>query len=212
VAEGLDSSGKSARIAQLGRWLEQRGHVVRVIDWAPSKAVERAAADPRLRIALTPRVAALIGASEAQGRIAARITRRLRDGQVVLAERYAWTAIAREVARGLDLEWVSNLHRAMPPPDLVLYQRSSAQLAVARALADRPPSVQSTAVASAYGEFAGRLAATFELLVERTQQGIAAPWPTDLLVLDEADPGESARTAWDAVLSLVEGPNGGRAV
>ena len=211
MAEGLDGSGKSATIAQLGRWLEQRGHVVRVIDWAPSRAVERAAADPRLRIALTPRVAALIGASEAQRRIAARIIRRLRDGQVVLADRYAWTAIAREVARGLDLEWVCNLHRAMPRPDLVLYHRSSARLAVERALADRPPSVQSTAVASAYGEFAGRLSATFELLVELSREGIAAPWTTELLVLDQADPGESARAGWDAVLGLVEAPDRGRA-
>ncbi len=66
-------------------------------------------------------------------------------------------------------------------------------------------------MASAYGEFAGRLSATFELLVELSREGIAAPWTTELLVLDQADPGESARAGWDAVLGLVEAPDHGRA-
>jgi thymidylate kinase len=161
-------------------------------------------ADPRLRAALTPRVAALLGAADAQARIGVPIARRLAAGQIVLADRYAWTALAREVARGLELDWVSNLHRLLPAPAVVLFHRAEPRFAVDRALADRPPSIRSAAVESAFGEFVARLAATYEVLVGRAHSGDPAPWPTELVVLERGRHEEGVRAARNAVLELVE--------
>ena len=209
VAEGLDGSGKTATLDGLARWLERRGQAVRTIAWEPSELVGRAAADVRSRTALTPRVAALLAAADAQHRIGARVARRLSSGEVVLADRYAWTAIAREVARGLELDWSIGLHRTLPAPDLVLYLRGDAGSAVERALASRPPSVRSAAVGAAYGSFVERLLRAFDTLSERTRAGVGSPWVADVVALDvHADPLLNARLARDAVRPLVEAGSG----
>jgi thymidylate kinase len=212
VAEGLDGSGKSATLDGLARWLERRGREVRTIAWEPSEFVARAAVDLRSRTALTPRVAALLAAADAQHRIGARVSRRLTAGDVVLADRYAWTAIAREVARGLDLDWSGDLHRSLPAPDIVLYHRGDAGSAVERALATRPASVRSAAVGAAYGTFVERLLAAFDALAERARNGLGMPWPTRVVELDVgADPIVNARIARDAIRPLVEADGSGRA-
>ncbi len=212
VAEGLDGSGKSATIEGLARWLERRRRRVRTIAWEPSELVARAAGEARSRTALTPRVAALLGAADAEARIAAPIRRRLAHGDDVLADRYAWTAIAREVARGLELDWSSDLHRTLPAPDLVIYHRGDARSAVERALAIRPPSVRSAAVGAAYGDFVDRLLGAFDALAERAAGGSGMPWPARLLVLDaHADPLDNARLAREAIRPLVGPAGAGRA-
>ncbi|HLY13509.1 MAG TPA: hypothetical protein VKR24_04110 [Candidatus Limnocylindrales bacterium] len=207
VAEGLDGSGKSATIEGMARWFERRGRKSRVVAWEPSRLVTRAAADPRARTALTARVAALLAAADAQRRIGAPVARRLERGEIVLADRYGWTAIAREVARGLDLEWAVNLHQPLPAPDLILYHHGDAGSAIERALATRPPSVRSAAVGAAYGSFVERLLGTFEILAERSRTGLGTPWPSPVVELDvHAAPGANARLAREAVRALVEPP------
>jgi thymidylate kinase len=210
VAEGLDGSGKSATIEGIARWLERRGRKVRIVAWAPSELVTRAAGDPRSRTALTARVAALLAAADAQHGIGAPVARRLGRGEVVLADRYGWTAIAREAARGLELDWAINLHQSLPSPDLILYHRGDAGSAIERALATRPPSVRSAAVGAAYGSFVERLLGTFETLAQRTQGGSGTPWSSPVVALDvRAEPALNARLARDAVRALVE-PSGAR--
>jgi dTMP kinase len=210
VAEGLDGSGKSATVEGIARWLERRGRRVRIVGWQPSGLVTRAAANPRSRTALTPRVAALLAAADAQHRIGRPVARRLERGEVVLADRYGWTAIAREVARGLELDWAINLHQPLPAPDLILYHRGDAGSAIERALAGRPPSVRSAAVGSAYGSFVERLLGAFEALAQRSRQGSGTPWSSPVLDLDvHAEPGRNARLAREAVRDLV-GPSGAR--
>ena len=118
AAEGLDGSGKSAGLDALGRWLERKGRRVHLVTWEPSRLVARAARAPRGRQSLTPTVAALLAASEAADRMTAEIRRPLARGDVVLADRYAWTAVAREIARGLDPVWAAALYRFTPRPDL----------------------------------------------------------------------------------------------
>jgi dTMP kinase len=215
AAEGLDGSGKSATLEGLARWLERRGRPVVTIAWRPSELVARAVLNPRSRPALTPRVAALLAAADAQARIAARIERRLAAGTTVLADRYAWTAIAREVARGLEPDWSANLHAVLPAPDLVVYHRSHPGSAVEQALAGRPASVRSAAVGAAYGEFVGRLLLAYETLVADAAQPAGTdqsrPWPTRLLVLAAgSDPAANARLADAALDELVESRPRGR--
>jgi thymidylate kinase len=167
--------------------------------------VARAASAPRGRQALTPRVAALLAASEAADRATLEIRRPLARGDVVLADRYAWTGVAREVARGLDPAWAAALYRFAPRPDLILFHRQEPAAALARALSTRPTPVGAEAVAAAYAEFLERLMAAYDRLL--TDPG-AGPWPVRVLALDpRAAPELRVDAIRDAVRPLLDAPD-----
>jgi thymidylate kinase len=197
AAEGLDGSGKSAGLDALGRWLERKGRRVHLLTWEPSRLVARAARAPRGRQSLTPRVAALLAASEAADRMTAEVRRPLARGDVVLADRYAWTAVAREIARGLDPVWAAVLYRFTPRPDLILFHRQEPAAALTRALATRPSSVGAESVSGAYGAFLERLMAAYDRLLADPASG---PWSTRAIVLD---PAAGAAVRVEAVRSAV---------
>ncbi len=208
AAEGLDGSGKSAGLDGVARWLERKGRRVHLVTWRPSRVVARAAGMPGGRQALTPRVAALLAASEAARRIAVEIERPLARGDVVLADRYVWTAVAREVARGLDPAWIASLYRFAPRPDLVLFHRQEPAAALARAIATRPSAARGEAVALAYAAFLERLMAAYEGLLE---DGATEPWPVDALVIDpRTDPGVRVATIREAIRPMLTAPTVGR--
>jgi thymidylate kinase len=206
AAEGLDGSGKSAGLDALGRWLERKGRRVHLVTWEPSRLVARAAGAPRGRQILTPRVAALLAAAEGADRIGRDVRRPLARGDVVLADRYAWTAVARDVARGLEPAWVAALYGFAPVPDLVIFHRQEAAGALARALATRPTPVGAEAVASAYSAFLERLMAAYDVLLDDPGAG---PWPVRTLVLDpRMAPEARVEAIRDDVRPLLEAPEG----
>jgi thymidylate kinase len=205
AAEGLDGSGKTAGLDALGRWLERRGRRIHLATWERSRVVARAASAPRGRQVLTPRVAALLAASEAADRATLEIRRPLARGDVVLADRYAWTGVAREVARGLDPAWAAALYGFAPRPDLVLFHRQEPAAALARALATRPAPVGAEAVAAAYAEFLERLMAAYDRLLTDPRAG---PWPVRVLVLDpRAAPERRVDAIREAVRPLLDAPD-----
>jgi thymidylate kinase len=200
-AEGLDGSGKSAGLDSLGRWLERKGRRTHLVTWGPSRLVARAARAPGGRQVLTPRVAALLAAADAAARMAEDVRPQLARGDVVLADRYAWTGVAREVARGLDPAWAAAVYRFAPVPDLVILHRQDPVTAMARALATRPVPVAAESVAAPYGDFLERLLAAFEGLLDGRLPG---PWPVRTLVVDPGVPADArAALTRDAVRLLL---------
>jgi dTMP kinase len=202
AAEGLDGSGKSAGLDGLARWLERKGRRVHIVGWEPSRIVARAASAPGGRQVLTPRVAALLAASEAARRIATEIQGPLARGDVVLADRYVWTAVAREIARGLDPAWVASIYRFAPRPDLILFHRQEPAAALAKALVTRRSAAGAEAVALAYGEFLARLMAAYDTLL---RDRAAGPWPVATLVIDpRTAPAVRVAAIRDAIRPMVE--------
>jgi dTMP kinase len=61
----------------------------------------------------------------------------LKTGAVVLADRYAYTACARDVARGLSRKWARNLYSFAIRPNAVFYFRLLPEEALARLTAGR---------------------------------------------------------------------------
>jgi dTMP kinase len=55
----------------------------------------------------------------------------------VLADRYAYTAFARDVARGVDREWVRDLYSFAVRPNLAVYFRVPIEVSLERLLARR---------------------------------------------------------------------------
>ncbi|MBI9048101.1 MAG: dTMP kinase [Anaerolineaceae bacterium] len=137
VVEGIDGSGKSTQIDLLYKWLKSKGHSVFFTEWNSSRLVNstsRLAKDKRM---FTPTTFSLLYATDFADRWENSIMPLLRAGVIVLADRYAFTAFARDIARGVDPQWVRNLYSFAPQPDLVLYYRVPVEKAVERILAGR---------------------------------------------------------------------------
>jgi len=87
--------------------------------------------------ALTPMTFSLLHATDFADRLLYKIIPPLKAGMIVLADRYAYTAFARDVTRGVDRQWVRELYSFAVKPDLVMYFRVPIDVSVDRLLARR---------------------------------------------------------------------------
>ena len=137
VVEGIDGSGKSTQLALLHRWLISRGQKVFFTEWNSSELVRRAMRRGKKKDLLTPTTFSLLHAVDFADRLAYKIVPPLKAGMIVLADRYVYTAFARDVARGVHPEWVRAVYNFAPRPDLALYFRVPIDVALDRLLSGR---------------------------------------------------------------------------
>ena len=102
VVEGIDGSGKTTQLGLLAKWLEAEGHRVSVTEWNSSALVKAATKAGKKKNALTPMTFSLLHATDFADRLLYKIIPPLKAGMIVLADRYAYTAFARDVARGVE--------------------------------------------------------------------------------------------------------------
>jgi len=62
----------------------------------------------------------------------------LKAGAIVLADRYIYTAYARDVARGCDRAWVRELYRFAVQPTVAFFFRAPLDVAIDRIVSGRP--------------------------------------------------------------------------
>ena len=79
----------------------------------------------------------LLHATDFADRLLYKIIPPLKAGMIVLADRYSYTAFARDVTRGVDRQWVRELYSFAVRPDLSLYFRVPIDVSVDRLLARR---------------------------------------------------------------------------
>jgi len=132
VVEGIDGSGKSTQIDLLYKWLQTRGISVYFSEWNSSELVKSTTRLAKKEHMFTPTSFSLLQATDFADRWENHILPMLKAGVVVLADRYAFTAFARDVARGVDPTWVRNLYSFAPLPDKVIYFRVPLDVAVER--------------------------------------------------------------------------------
>ncbi|CAN5642209.1 dTMP kinase [soil metagenome] len=87
--------------------------------------------------ALTPMTFSLLHATDFADRLLYNIIPPLKAGMIVLADRYAYTAFARDAARGVDRRWVRELYSFAVQPDLAVYFRVPIEVSADRLLARR---------------------------------------------------------------------------
>jgi dTMP kinase len=138
VVEGVDGSGKSTQLYLLKRWLEISGYRIYFTEWNSSPLVRSATRRGKRRRLLTPTTFSLIHAADFADRCERQILPLLHGGYLVLADRYIYTAFARDTARGCPMDWLRNLYRFAPIPDLIFYFRAPLEVAVNRILSGRP--------------------------------------------------------------------------
>jgi dTMP kinase len=137
VVEGIDGSGKTTQLSLLAKWLTAEGHRVFVTEWNSSALVKAATKTGKKKNALTPMTFSLLHATDFADRLLYKIIPPLKAGMIVLADRYAFTAFARDVTRGVDRQWVRELYSFAVRPDLTLYFRVPIDVSVDRLLARR---------------------------------------------------------------------------
>ncbi len=121
VVEGIDGSGKSTQIDLIYKWLVERGKSVYFSEWNSSPVVKSTTRLGKKQKSFTPTTFSLIQATDFANRWENQFLPMLKAGVIVLADRYAFTGFARDVARGVDPSWVRNLYSFAYQPDLVLY-------------------------------------------------------------------------------------------
>ena len=138
IVEGVDGSGKSTQLTLLAQWLRSEGFLVVHSEWNSSPIVRATTSRGKKRQLLTPLTFSLIHATDFSDRVEREIVPSLKAGAIVLADRYVYTAFARDVARGVDPQWVRSLYRFAPGPTLAFYFRTPLEVALKRILSGRP--------------------------------------------------------------------------
>jgi len=137
TVEGIDGSGKSTQLSLLQKWLESEGYVVSFSEWNSSPLVRDVTRRGKKKEMLTPMTFSLIHATDFADRTEHQIIPPLKAGAVVLADRYIYTAFARDVARGVNRDWVRELYRFAVKPTVGFYFRISLDEAMKRILGGR---------------------------------------------------------------------------
>jgi dTMP kinase len=132
IVEGIDGSGKSTQIHLVRRWLENMGYDVFFTEWNSADLVKKTTKKGKKTKSLTPTTFSLLHATDFAHRLVMNILPPLKAGMIVLADRYVFTAYARDVVRGVDSEWVRRVYSFAPKPDIALYFRVPIDVSLAR--------------------------------------------------------------------------------
>ena len=138
AVEGLDGSGKSTQIYLLKRWLEMQGLKVFFSEWNSSELVKAATSKGKKMTLLTPTTFSLIHATDFADRYDRQLLPLLRAGYIVLCDRYAFTAFARDVVRGCPMEWVKDIYSFAHRPDITFFFKADLEVSLNRILSGRP--------------------------------------------------------------------------
>jgi dTMP kinase len=134
VIEGTDGVGRSTQITELTHWLEVKGHGVVNTGWTRSPLLAETINEAKEGHELNVTTFSLLYAADFADRLENQIIPALRAGFIVLADRYMYTAFARNAVMGADPEWTRGLFGCALVPDLVLYLEIDVRHLVPRVL------------------------------------------------------------------------------
>ena len=121
VVEGADGSGRSTQIKMLVEWMEGSGHATVQVGLKRSSLVSEELAQAQQGNILSRTTLSLFYATDFADQLENMILPALKAGFVVLADRYIYTLMARDMVRGMDEAWLRNLYGVALEPDAVFY-------------------------------------------------------------------------------------------
>src|SRR5204862_1670938 len=121
-------------------WLKSEGIDVVTTKWNSSDLVKPIIKSRKAMQVLSPEEYSLLHAADFRHRVEQAILPALWAGKLVIADRFLFTGLARDVARGLDLDWVLKLYQPLVWPDMVFYFSVSPVTSGKRVTAMRMPS------------------------------------------------------------------------
>jgi dTMP kinase len=147
VYEGIDGSGKTTSSIALQRNLQKHGVPVSVVQWTSfqmypdeiENALFLAAERRRTAGKLGPLSYSVWHCADFAYRLETFVVPALARGEIVIMDRYKYTAYVRDVIRGLDEQVVRSLYTFAPEPDLLIYMDVDPAEAYARKKAAGTP-------------------------------------------------------------------------
>ena len=138
IVEGIDGSGKSTQLELLRKWLVNQGYLVRSSEWNSSPIVKAMTGLGKRKRLLSPMSFSLIHAADFASRTYAEILPALQAGAIVLADRYVYTAYARDSVRGVSRNWLRRLYSFAVEPTRAFYFDVPLDEAIRRIMIGRP--------------------------------------------------------------------------
>ncbi len=121
--EGTDGVGRTTHLEMLQEWLEVQGYGVMTTGWTRSNLMSKTIEVAKAGNILDRWSLSLLYATDFADRLEHQIIPALRSGFVVLADRYIYTAFARDFVRSADRKWIRDVLGFALIPDLVCYLR-----------------------------------------------------------------------------------------
>jgi len=121
VVEGADGSGRSTQIARMVEWLEGAGHATVQVGLKRSTLVSEELEQAQQGNILSRTTLGLFYATDFADQLENIILPALKAGFIVLADRYIYTLMARDMVRGMDENWLKNVYGVALEPDAVFY-------------------------------------------------------------------------------------------
>jgi dTMP kinase len=121
--EGTDGVGRSTHIEMLQEWLEVQGYGVMTTGWTRSNLMSKTIEMAKRGNILDRWSFSLLYATDFADRLEHQVIPALRSGFIVLADRYIYTACARDFVRSGDRKWIRDVFGFALIPDLVCYLR-----------------------------------------------------------------------------------------
>ncbi len=138
VVEGIDGSGKSTQLDLLRKWLIGEGYCVAFSEWNSSPVVRATTRRGKKKRLLSPTTFSLIHAADFADRMERQMLPALKAGAIVLADRYMYTAFARDVVRGVHPQWVRKIYSFAVHPTVAFYFRVPLDESLKRIMSGRP--------------------------------------------------------------------------
>lgn len=166
--EGLDKSGKTTQSRLLVKALKKRGFEA-VYTTEPStgeigKFIKRYILKRRKRVLAS--IEALLFAADRIDHLEKEIKPMLERGKVVVSDRYVYSSFAYQGAAGLDIEWVREINRMAPKPDLAIYLDVPIEIIIRRCRKKRMKSVM---------EFPETQMKVYEIYMKLVKEGELVP-------------------------------------
>jgi len=137
IVEGIDGSGKSTQLQLAMRYLQSKGFRPSFTEWNSAELVKAITKKGKKKMSLTPMTFSLLHATDFAHRLVHNILPPLKAGLIVLADRYVYTAFARDVIRGCERDWVRRVFQFAPRPDLAIYFNVPIDVSVSRLISGR---------------------------------------------------------------------------
>ena len=137
IVEGIDGSGKSTQLQLLHKWLLNSKYHVLFTEWNSSALVKETIKHGKKKNLLTPTTFSILHATDFADRLMHLIIPPMKAGMIVCADRYIYTAFARDVVRGVHSEWVRNLYGFAVKPDIGFYFKVPIEVSLKRILTGR---------------------------------------------------------------------------
>ncbi len=137
--EGPDGSGKTTQRKLFKDWLVAEGLDVVTTKWNSSPLIKPIIKARKRARALDEYEFSLLHAADFRHRLEKEVLPALAAGKTVIADRFLFTALARDAARGLPLDWLLHVYSPLYWPDAVFYFSVSPETSGRRIASTRTP-------------------------------------------------------------------------